>query len=147
MRTCIRERICGLFALVLNVCLSLDRLSGFRSLPCQSNSWKNSSGSETGIRGIYGPLKGKSISCTAGGSFYASVDSNGTPYARIYKPYSGGFDTGYLAITEVVRGAYLSGRYTVKVSTNGVHGHFIKTDIGDNGDTSESECFTPWPMT
>ncbi len=87
---------------------------------CQSGVWKQSQGIiKSGIRGIFAPLKHKSISCGPGGGTFveATVDGNGTPLIRGYGCW------GWSAWQTAVLGIQVSdctNSYIVSLTTSGL---------------------------
>jgi len=80
------------------------------------SSLSGGASSPTGLRGVFYPLRGKSISCSSGGSHYAyaKVDSNGDMYIRARFYESGWHDSNYVRSNVVT--VYSTADYSIKVT-------------------------------
>jgi hypothetical protein len=111
----------------------------------------SAAGGGTGMRGVYLPLAGKTISCVGSSgynaSYYAKVDSTGQIYTRA-AGRSGGIytDTGWVAAYSSEAGVGIgSVKFTSTASLDGLVGteySYLGGWISDS-----SGCSVPWPQT
>jgi len=101
-------------------------------LSCQSGAWRSIDGRETGIRGIFKPLAGKTISCYGA---KARVLSNGQPQVR------NGYGANEKWINDLVGIPTNSTSMRYKLTTSGIT---IYTSTGGDADNAV-EYFCPWP--
>ncbi len=109
---------------------ALSRDASGMALSCASGVWAVTGGgtTPTGLRGIYYPLRGKTISCLSSPTTgWAMVDSNGDIFVRIQS-------SGWVYGTSLAG----SSNAFVSVDTNGVTVHPAFP-------SSSADCFAPWP--
>ena len=113
-----------------------------RLLNCVSNYWRNAIGAPSGIRGVFYPYRGQSISCSDGyTTYYGSVDSSGYPTV-----HSGaGWVSGPGNYRSWGSGEYFSW-VDVYLTTSGLVGKSdVTTWCGDGGCNSQSRaCNAFW---
>lgn len=115
--------------------------------PCQSGVFKSISGGGTGLKAVFTPHKGKTISCASPVSArnygYAYVGEDGTPYVRaVTDTYYGYSDTGWIAGVFLAAGYYST--MTISLTSSGMTANDVVA--GSDGSGVASNCAASWPL-